>query len=352
VKHLSHHRARQSGVSLIELMVALIIGLFLIFGAVTIYQQSRTTFRTTESVARLQEVARLAMDVLEADIRMANYWGLGNKADYIVNRGIPGLATPAPFTSAQAARINLCGTGTDNNWAIALEQYIVGADNSYDLDSTNCAAFAAGTSGPADTADTLVIRRGAEAQPVTMEVNRIYLQTSRIQGTLFVPTAGCLDPTNASCIPSDYTPPASQTRQLNVHAYYVSDESTLRTDVPSLRRKVFGNVNAGTATDAVTDEEIVPGIEDMQIRFGVDTNGLGATDDGLSVDQYVEPDAIPPGAEVVSATIWLRIRSEDRDISHVDGNTYQYANIAAFTPADNYRRIVVSKTIQLRNTRS
>ena len=352
MKHLPDHRNRQSGVSLIELMVALIIGLFLIFGAVTIYQQSRTTFRTTESVARLQEVARLAMDVLEADIRMANYWGLGNKSDYIVNRGIPGAATPAPFTNAQAARINLCGTGADNNWAIALDQYIIGSDNAYDLNSTNCPAFEAATTGPADTSDTLVIRRGAEAQPTTLDANRIYLQTSRIQGTLFVPTAGCTDPLNPACIPSDYTPPASQTRQLAVHAYYVSNESTLRADVPSLRRKVFGNVNAGTVTDAVTDEEIVPGIEDMQIRFGVDTTGLAATDDGLSVDQYVEADAIPVGAEVVSATIWLRVRSEDRDFSHVDGNTYQYANIAAFTPADNYRRIVVSKTIQLRNTRS
>jgi len=346
VIHLSHESRRQAGVSLIELMVALVIGLFLIFGAVTIYQQSRSTFRTTEQVARLQEAARLAMDVLEADVRMANYWGLGNKADYIVNRGIPSVATPAPFTTAQAARINQCGTGTDNNWAIDLDQYIAGSDNSYNL---TCGAFNSAASG---TSDTLVIRRGGEAQPASLDVNRIYVQSSRIQGTLFVPTAGCLSPTNPACIPSEYTPPASQTRELTVHAYYVSTQSTLRTDVPSLRRKTFGNVNAATASDAITDEEIVPGIEDIQIRFGVDTNGLAATDDGLSVDQYVEPDAIPVGAEVVSATIWLRVRSEDRDFSHVDGNTYQYANIAAFTPADNYHRIVVSKTIQLRNTRS
>lgn len=345
MKHLPEHRYRQSGVSLIELMVALVIGLFLIFGAVTIYQQSRTTFRTTESVARLQEVARLAMDVLEADIRMANYWGLGNKADYIVNRGIPGSATPTPFTNTQAASINQCGTGTNSNWAIDLDRYITGSDNSYTL---TCGAFNGAGTG---TSDTLVIRRGGEAQPATLDVDRIYLQTSRIQGTLFVPTAGCTVPTNPACIPADYAPPASQTRQLSVHAYYVSTQSTLRNDVPSLRRKTFGNVNAGGA-GAITDEEIVPGIEDMQIRFGVDTTGLGATDDGLSVDQYVEPNLIPAGAEVVSATIWLRVRSEDRDFSHVDGNTYQYANIAAFTPADNYRRIVVSKTIQLRNTRS
>jgi hypothetical protein len=61
---------------------------------------------------------------------------------------------------------------------------------------------------------------------------------------------------------------------------------------------------------------------------------------------------VPAGAAVVSATIWLRIRSEERDFGHVDGTAYQYADMAsAWTPNDNYRRIVISKTIALRNAR-
>jgi prepilin-type N-terminal cleavage/methylation domain-containing protein len=112
----------QRGVSLIELMVALVIGLFLIFGAVTIYQQSRATLRTTEAVARLQEVARLAFDVLEADVRMANYWGLNNRAEFIVNRAAPGQGLPAPFTAGQGAIISQCGS----NWGINLDEYIAG----------------------------------------------------------------------------------------------------------------------------------------------------------------------------------------------------------------------------------
>ena len=116
--------------------------------------------------------------------------------------------------------------------------------------------------------------------------------------------------------------------------------------MPALRRKRLANINAGSAEDSTEDEEIVAGIEDMQIRFGVDTTG------DANVDSYVEPDAVPAGAAVISATVWLRVRSEDPDRGHVDGNTYQYADIAAFTPADNFRRIVVSKTIQLRNTRA
>lgn len=331
---------RQRGVSLIELMVALLIGLFLIFGAVTIYQQSRTTFRTTEAVARLQETARLAFDVLEADVRMASYWGLNNRAEFIINRAAPGAGLPAEFTAAQQARINHCG-GANSNWAINLDEYIAGSNNSFGFAAT-CGAT--GTANGA--ADTLVIRRAADTAPATLDVNRIYLQTSRIQGTLFVPTAGCTDPLDAACIPAAYAPPASQSRALVVNAYYVTTTSTLRNDVPSLRRKAFGNVNAGVIANAISDEEIVPGVEDMQVQFGVDTNG------DTSIDQYVNPGAVPAGAAVISATIWLRIRSEERDFGHVDDTAYQYADMAAaFTPNDNYRRIVVSKTITLRNTR-
>ena len=67
---------RQRGVSLIELMVAMLISLFLLLGAVTVFNQSQSTYRASESVARLQETARLAMNVVETDIRMANFWGM------------------------------------------------------------------------------------------------------------------------------------------------------------------------------------------------------------------------------------------------------------------------------------
>jgi type IV pilus assembly protein PilW len=176
-----------------------------------------------------------------------------------------------------------------------------------------------------------------------MDPNRIYLQTSRIQGTLFVPA--CTNPTNLACIPADYLPPQSQSRELEAHVYYVSSTSTNRTDVPSLRRKRFANVNGATA-DAFIDEEIVPGVEDLQVRLGIDTNG------DTNIDQYVNPGAVPANANLISATIFLRIRAEEREIGFVDGASYAYAGNAAVTPNDNYRRILLTKTIHLRNTRA
>ena len=331
-------RMRQIGVSLIELMVAMVIGLFLILGAVTVFSQSRSTYRTAESVARLQEIGRLAPDVVETDVRMANFWGMSNHADYIDNRTPIGQSPPATLTATQQANAAVCGktTAPSNYFALNLDEYVGGSNNSYAL---TCAAnnYLAGT-------DTLWIRRANGTQPTALDSSRIYLQTSVIRGTLFVPA--CTDPTDQACVPADFLPPASQSRELEAHVYYVSSRSTNRTDVPSLRRKRFANAS-GAPGNAFIDEEIVPGVEDLQVRLGVDTNG------DTNIDQYVNPGAVPANGVVVSATIWLRIRAEEREIGYVNDTGFQYADMGAVVaPDDNYRRILLTKTIHIRNTRA
>ena len=75
--------------TLIELMVALGIGSFLMIGAMTVFMQSRTTFRINESIARLQENGRYVFDVIEPDIRMAQFWGLRTRPFAITGRAGP-----------------------------------------------------------------------------------------------------------------------------------------------------------------------------------------------------------------------------------------------------------------------
>jgi type IV pilus assembly protein PilW len=63
---------RQSkGVTLIELLVAMSIGLVLVLGSVTLYARSRATYQTAETLAAMQETLQFALDTLERDIRMA-----------------------------------------------------------------------------------------------------------------------------------------------------------------------------------------------------------------------------------------------------------------------------------------
>ena len=87
-------RIASAGFSLIELMVALTIGLVLIGGAVYVYQQSRDTYALNESTARLQEEARYALSLIEPDVQLAGYYGFTNAYDD-VQLVIGGASTPA-----------------------------------------------------------------------------------------------------------------------------------------------------------------------------------------------------------------------------------------------------------------
>ena len=81
------------------------------------------------------------------------------------------------------------------------------------------------------------------------------------------------------------------------------------------------------------------GVEDLQVRFGIDTNG------DSSADTYVdpEPDAAAYGGKIVSAPIWLRVRAEDPEVGFFDDRAV-YAE-ESDTDERKFRRILVSRTI-------
>jgi type II secretory pathway pseudopilin PulG len=325
---MSHERRvpRIAGLSLIELLVALVIAALLIAGAVTVYVQSRGTFRASEAASRLQENARYALSFVETDLRMANFWGLNSRPDYIINRA------GSPQALSGEAWMDECAA----NWPIDLENFVVATNGTEAFDCIDDTDFVAGT-------DVLTVRRSArEAEVTELEDKRLYIQTSRIQGTMFV-ADGCNDPDDVSCLPPGFLPPQSESHAVLVHSYYISPDSVGRAGVPSLRRV---RLIAGPAAES---EEIIPGVEDLQVEMGVDS------DEDTTADYYVLPDAVPAGSKIVSVRVWLRIRADEPDFTFVDGRTYSYAGVN-YTPgtggdANRYRRFLVSKTIQLRNTR-
>lgn len=331
----------QRGLSLVELMVAMAIGTFLLAGAITVFGKTRDLYRTNDAAARLQETARYAMSTVEADLRMANYWGLMSRADLIENGPALDLANPPAVDPSYSLPAELTGyAGTISQcgamWAVKLPAYIEATD-SYTL---GCAAAGAGAVAGADT---LTIRRSSTQQiaagaPLTASAGQIKLQTSRVQGTLF----------SSATLPAGYLPPLSETRALVVNGYYIGQDSDERAGTPSLRRKQL-DVAGGAPT--IADVQVVPGVEDLQIELGVDF-GFNADQ---NADYYVQPGtAIPAGDQVVAVRIWMLVRAEQREQGYTDGRTYDYASRTGanvLTPGDSFRRLLVSKTIALRNTR-
>ncbi|MDH3338982.1 MAG: prepilin-type N-terminal cleavage/methylation domain-containing protein, partial [Gammaproteobacteria bacterium] len=123
--------SRQKGMTLVELMVALAIGSFLMIGAVQIYNQSRQAFVINESIARVQETAQFTMDTLESDLRMVSNWGRNSRPQMVEGRSLSAASTGA---AAVANPISLpappdCGA----DWSLNLSAIVDGEDNSYSL---------------------------------------------------------------------------------------------------------------------------------------------------------------------------------------------------------------------------
>ena len=333
----SHNLQRQTGLTLIELMVALAIGSFLIIGAVQIYNQSRQAFAVNESIARVQETAQFAMDTIEADLRMTSHWGRNSRGLAVEGRSLVGNANPANLTIPTGAN-GSCG----DDWAFNLALPIDGSDNSYGLP---CAA-----NGGADAQSDVITIRRASVQPALPEAGRLQIQTTRIQGELFED-----DNVPATFLPITNHPitgaPSSATHNLMVSSYYVSPTSDLIPGVPTLRRKTL-TMSGGAPV--IEDQEVAPGVENIQLQLGIDVN------EDNTVDRYVNPGddiynpaaaGYIPGARVLTARVWLVVRGVTTEFGLQDNRTYSPGNANLGQMNDSFRRLQVSKTILLRNAR-
>ncbi len=324
-KELRH----QTGLTLVELMVALAIGSFLMIGALQIYIQSRQAFVVNESIARVQETAQFAMDTIESDLRMASNWGRNSRGLAVEGRSVIGDADPTGLEPPDE-----CGV----DWVLDLALPIDGTDNTYGL---SCAPTTA--AGPAQlNSDVITVRRTSVA-PVALEPGRIQLQTTRIQGELF----------KDGVVPGSFSPADSATHNLRVNSYYVAQESELIPGVPTLRRKTL-TVRSGEPF--IGDEEVAPGVENIQIQIGVDVDGDNTIDRYVNPgDPIYDPNATTgyvPGARAMTARVWIIVSGISFEAGVQDTKDYQPANATLGVPSDSRRRMQVSKTILLRNTRT
>lgn len=70
---------RQRGFTLVEIMVALVISLFLLAGLIQILTSSRQVYRVQDGLARIQENGRFGMDFITKSVREAGYPAISDK---------------------------------------------------------------------------------------------------------------------------------------------------------------------------------------------------------------------------------------------------------------------------------
>lgn len=325
---LSLRRRRQCGVSLVELLVSSAIGIFLTGGALIVYIESRDTIQVSTAVARLMENGRFALGVIEPDVRAANYWGMHDFPSVIEGRA----------TDANPLDVAV-GDDCEEDFSIDLETPL-GGSNGAVPGEWNC--LDAGAHQP--LSDILVVRHADEARVAggALEPGRIYVRSDEVpRGALF-----------QDAEPGGFSPFA-ENHALVAHVYYVRPWSFVDGEgdadaLPALRRKTLTVVGGAPR---LSDEEIIPGVEDMQIQFGVDLGGDDAADVFVDPDNDTVLDA--QGATVVAVRVWLLMRAEQQETDLDDQRTFTYGDVVRTAGTGqfpgNFRRVLLSRTIAVRN---
>lgn len=252
------------GMSLIELMVAMTLGLLVILAVTTLFSQNSRARTDIENSAQQIENGRIAIELLREDVRLAGYYG--ELAPASGSTWI--LPTTAP-TPCQTGTITAATLGWDNTTGqVAPPIYGYEASDS-SLNTTNFPCITNRDS----TSDVLVVRRVSTTAVTAAAANTFYLQSTLCPSE--TTTTFVLSNTSSAFALHKKDSGAGVTtcgslavlRQYLVHAYYVRtcDVCSPSDNIPTLVRVEF--TGAGTTT-----VPLVEGIERFKVDYGVDTS--------------------------------------------------------------------------------
>jgi type IV pilus assembly protein PilW len=323
-----HHFTRQSGLTLIELMVGLALGVLLLFGVGLLFSQNKQSYLQNEQLARLQEDARFAIDELSRDISMAGFMA------EITDSNVLAVGISAGQQTALVTGVDCVNSG--RNW---LYDFSAGLSESALLAGDNVLSEAAAQAllscipggFRADT-DIIAIKRTSGVPSATAIVGRPFIRENGQLGVLYQggnpPVSGTADPDRIVATPFnewEYTP----------RIYYIREID----GIPTLCRR---RLAAG-----LVEECIAQGVEDMQFEYGLDT-----TEDGFA-NVYVTNPVGADLARVVSVRIYLRMRTTNQDMGYQDDRTYTLSNSAMDpTPGGRFHRRIYASTVMVRNINS
>ncbi|MDH5711419.1 MAG: PilW family protein [Gammaproteobacteria bacterium] len=324
--------AHASGFSLIEMLVAMLIGLVIMSGVMQLYKSTRDTQRNTDDQLAMLGDARFAIEAIAYDLRHAGIWGRHNNTDQIYCRKRDNVC---PASVKPPAAVADCAP--QQYIDLNLPLYAADDMNPY---STTCilGTYKAGT-------DVLELRY-ADTNPMGANVlaaDTVYIRANYTNGLVFLgPNIPTENETGLKLAKwSDNT--ANSIHSLVSRTYYVGEYADTPGDgMPSLYR---GDVVAGPE---MKNEVLLRGVEDFQLEFGID-NLVGY--DG-HVHRYVSAADIADNQwdAVRTVRIWLLMRSERADMDNIGAaQTFDYAGKIVTKANDGYRRYLVTSVVKVRN---
>jgi len=329
------NRRQSYGFSMVELLVAMVVGLIIVSGAFSLHSGTRKTQAVNEMQMDMIADARFAIEMISYDLRHAGMYGGTNKDGLIDCRSTDASCTGV----APAAVANDCSTG----WAYNLSQPVFAindtAGNPY---SGSCIPSSEGYQA---NTDILEIRyadsnflSSITGLPKALTNGQVYVRSNFASGRIFTGT------TQPVIGKHDSDTNITQNYILHAFAYYVSDHTDSAGDgIPSLRRASLVN------GPAVQTQTLISGVADLQVQFGENTDG----DPNNTIERYVDPGAVTDWTQVYAAKIWLLMRSDKRQIGVDTTKSFSIAGApaATFGGQDGYRWFLVTSVVDLRNLR-
>ena len=337
---------RQAGFSVMELMISITIGLFLLVGLVSVFATSNRTYIDLSRASQQIENGRFATQLLSDEIAHAGFYGRYSQSLSV---------TAAPLTPCESSNAsNLLKDA-------ALPIYGYDAPGSVPAALTCLAAnnFVPGT-------DILVIRRvdstmaagdAASIPNAALTNGGIYMQANADStstpivgvgsgvGTTDVGTFSLKNRDGISVAPI---------RRYHVSIYFIAPCSVPAgggtvcanngTDdggrpIPTLKRLDL------TSNGVMSVIPLVEGIENMQIDYGVDGDGNGVPDGAYTTSPATAAD----WANVVTVRINLLARNTEPTASFTDDKTYDMGLAGNVTPLGSYKRHVYNAVIRVVN---
>ena len=315
VRRLEYYR----GLSLVELLLALALGVVLSFGAMNLLLYSKRSFFEAEELARLQENGRHALRYLSHELTMAGY-----------------LATRLPGTSLEALE----------SGSPCFDYLMATAAPIEHVDDVNRAGES-GSGGRNLPDDCLLAGKhlaGTDLLLIRRTVSAPVLAAGEIRGAID-PQAIYLRDVAGTALPQlqrggHGVVAAAELWEYVPQLLFLRDYSVVSGDkVPTLCRKRQGR----SSNRMAPAQCLVEGIENLQLEFGIDDNG------DAQPDRFeLAPDAAEL-ASAVAARIYLLVRSVHPIPGYVDDRSYMLGQTRVEPAFDAYYRRLFQTTVLLRN---
>lgn len=328
-------RHRQAGISLIEIMVAMVISLLLILGVGQIYLGSKASYRVNDGLARVQEAGRFATELLARTIRMAGFQGcmnLGQLQPRVIASSVPAnIFDPSQVVSGWNDANSFNGVDVkDGTDVLTIRRASpIAAKLTGNLGNANAQIDLTANPANIQKGDVLFITDCVDAD--------IFEVTSTVNGTPPINIAHA-SPNTSNRLSKPYQDDALVMSFLS-DTFFIGDTGR----VNPLGNPIFALYTRTMAGGSLVNRPLLDGVEDMQVLYGEDTDSDGAA------DTYVDAGAVADFANVISVRLTLLINSVDAALTAPDTDTYTLLGQTVDPPDTRQLRKTFTLTATVRN---